>query len=75
MLIMFKASHWNIEGSSDTRLNSLSQWTLTDDPPASYINIYPGLSIYTKVVPPGDYFIDNNAAFYLFADAHGLEPT
>eukprot|EP00965_Chrysotila_dentata_P044182 1468526-Pleurochrysis_carterae.AAC.1 len=51
--------------------NDETLWTRTNDPELKYIqDDGRDFLIYTKVVPPGNYTIDNNSGAYLFADAH-----
>eukprot|EP00965_Chrysotila_dentata_P034430 1146136-Pleurochrysis_carterae.AAC.1 len=75
LLIMLRPESWSNAFNGGT-FNDETLWTRTDDPPEFYVDTFNApFIIYTKVVPPGSYTLDNIAAFYLFADAHGLELT
>eukprot|EP00965_Chrysotila_dentata_P096551 3190653-Pleurochrysis_carterae.AAC.1 len=71
MLVLFTEPGW--QGPFDGTWG-VSEWTLLSGK-AVFANRARNLSVYTKVVEPGSYLLDNRSAFYLFGDAHGLSPT
>eukprot|EP00965_Chrysotila_dentata_P163489 5398411-Pleurochrysis_carterae.AAC.1 len=74
-LIMFRNAAWGTAFDGGTW--GESEWTLFSNTPVSYFfnGRSDALYVYTKVVEPGSYLLDTQSAFYLFADAHGLDLT